>query len=211
MRIKECGKCGGVGQYTPHNAGEEHDCFTCKGLGRVNRDGYYFRSERGMKQAKYSRVCDRCDGTGKETWPLTMGCLHCSRTGKIIEELFPGDRFPVSEVDGKLDRCAWAEKEAWAKFVDSCEVIVGREDRDQTWFESYIGPLRTNGFYSCTDYGRMWDNPKSADWMKSTIREHPEQWINVLDENNIALGTIVVAVNRGGYSVFATRVKEGNV
>jgi len=224
VNIGTCGQCGGTSRVAHPNAGEAHGCFRCNGHGVVKRaDRYHgyktpataataMRNGRGM-------TCPECEGTGRDTFPMTLNCYAC-KEGKIIIAAMPGDSF--ADVDRSL-RYEHARDDAAKAYAGAVTIVVQAQNRAGTWNEAHLG---LGSIVSVTDYGRTWDALATAarsgeesltlaiDNFKAKIREeslNSFQWIKVIRADDTLAETIAVIVHRNGYTVQAVNVAPERV
>jgi hypothetical protein len=193
VKIETCETCSGSGAAPHPDAGAPRECWICHGFGWASPRGTRYKSLAAAR--RNGRLCKTCDGTGVTVWPDTTPCYDCSHSGVIVLDAHVGEVLPDS-----VGRCDHLPGAVAATLAAEWDIVAVREDRGQSWGESYLG---LGSIWSCTDYGRSWaaDDSVTLRHVRAELAERGTQWLNVLDPGRRILPTIVVKITRNGYSV----------
>lgn len=229
VRIENHDQCHGTGRIPNDDAGEQTECRTCLGIGRIRQDGGAYKSA-ATAQTNRGRQCYMCQGKGYRVVPADNPCYGGCSDGKIVVEAHVGDVLPA-----EIDRTHSIPKPVAAMIAAELDIVVSAENRGSTWNEAHLG-LGT--LWSTTDYGTTWGRlQRAALWdaghtpaakprpselaltidsiredIRGKIATEGTQWVKLIDrETRVVTDTVVVLVHRSGYTVMSRpSIESGN-
>jgi RecJ-like exonuclease len=154
-------------------------CSYCDGKGQ--REEY--QTCPNWHKAMRGKACSFCGSTtkhghsGKHTGKM-LTCDRCSGTGKEMEDLY-----------------GYAPESIWQEMT----FIVYRQDRENTWNESFLG---AGCVYSSEDYGQAAKSDNAA-IIEKVKASGNHQAVKFAKEDNTLADHIGIFVTRNGYSVRA--------